>query len=171
MYREGELVVYGSTGVCRVEGCETPELPGADRSRRYYRLQPLYRSDTIFIPVDSKAYLRPVISAAEADRIIDAMPMVPAEAYHSRSTIVLAEHYKSMLDSHDCRDLVAMVRSIYAKKQRAIEERRKFGSVDERFLRQGEEMLYGELAAALGIGMDAVPAYIDARLSPRKDAV
>ena len=45
MYAAGELVVYGGEGVCRVEGVGAPSLPGMDKTRLYYTLSPLYRSD------------------------------------------------------------------------------------------------------------------------------
>ena len=48
--------------------------------------------------------------------------------------------------------------------QKLLREKRKFGAVDERFLREGEALLFGELAVALDIAPEAVPAYIQARL-------
>jgi len=36
--------------------------------------------------------------------------------------------------------------------------------VDERFMKRAEELLFGELAAALDIPPESVPGYIEARL-------
>lgn len=60
--------------------------------------------------------------------------------------------------------------SIYAKKQELKGQKRKFGVVDERYLRQAEELLFGELAVALGIDKEEVPEYIDSRLKEHKKA-
>ena len=42
MFQPGDLVVYGSTGVCRVEEITHPNMTGADRNKAYYMLNPLY---------------------------------------------------------------------------------------------------------------------------------
>ena len=54
--------------------------------------------------------------------------------------------------------------SIYAKKQEAARSQRKFGATDEQYLKRAEELLFGELAAALDISRDDVQPYIAARL-------
>ena len=66
MYQVGELVVYGTTGVCRVEGFGTPDP--MDRSgRQYYQLKPLYQDGVIYTPVEGgKVPMRPVMSAEAA---------------------------------------------------------------------------------------------------------
>lgn len=55
--------------------------------------------------------------------------------------------------------------SIYEKKQDVEKHNRKFGQVDERFMKQAEELLFSELAVALEIQRDEVREYIADRLS------
>jgi len=43
MFQPGDLVVYGTTGVCRVESIDRPNLTGADRKKEYYQLNPCIR--------------------------------------------------------------------------------------------------------------------------------
>ena len=88
MYKVGELIFYGGTGVCRVEGIEERREKGV--SRPYYVLKPTCQDGTIYIPVDTKVYMRPVISREEAERIIDAIPGIKAEAIQERSFTQLA---------------------------------------------------------------------------------
>ena len=45
---------------------------------------------TIRIPVDSKVFMRPVISRQEAEALIDAIPGMHAEACHERNFTQLA---------------------------------------------------------------------------------
>ena len=169
MFDIGDLVVYGSTGVCRVEGCTTPAecstLKGMEESRKYYVLSPVYKSGVIYAPAENpKISIRAVISADEANRLIDSMPSIDAEAFHSTKAQELKAHYQNASNTHKCADLVKLSMSIYAKKQYAVQQNRKFGQVDEHYMKQTEEMLYGEFATALGIEKDAVPAYIENRL-------
>lgn len=166
MYSVGELIVYGSTGVCRVhaKGILDKEF-GGEKGRTYYTLKPIYRNETIYAPVDTKVFIRRLISAEEADKLIDKIPKVEAEMYNSKRIQDLTDHYQSSLNSHQCEDLIELVLSIYAKKQYVENQKRKFGQIDERYMKKAEELLYGEFAAALGIDKDAVPEYIAGRIN------
>ena len=93
LYQVGELRVYGGTGVCRVEAVETPQQRGPEAGRQYYLLKPLYQDGTIRIPVDSKVFMRPVISRQEAEALIDAIPGMHAEACHERNFTQLAARF------------------------------------------------------------------------------
>ena len=53
--------------------------------------------------------------------------------------------------------------SIYAKQRQAESQKRRLGMVDERYMKQAERLLYGELSAALGISYEQVQPYIAAR--------
>lgn len=165
MYQVGDKVLYGSTGVCRVEEIKEQVFPSTGEKRLYYVLKPLYGDCVISIPVDSdKVFTRPIISREEAERVIERIPQIHAQAYHSRVTRELSEHYEAILKSHDCDSLVELTMSIYVKKQELLEKKRKFGSVDERFLKRAEELLFGELAAALDIPRDSVQSYIEEKV-------
>lgn len=165
MYEIGDLIHYGSTGVCRVTEINTRNLPGVNKNQLYYVLKPLYQECTISSPVDNqKVFMRPIISKEEAERLIDTIPTIKAEAYHSRVLRDLAEHYEAAFASHSCEDLIELTMSIYAKKKYLEQQKRKFGAVDERFMKRAEELLFGELAAALGIKKDEVQGYIHNRI-------
>lgn len=171
MYNIGELVLYGSTGVCRVSEIKTQDFPSTGEQRLYYVLKPLYQSCVISVPVDSdKVFIRPIISKDEAERLISLIPGRQCEAYQNHGTRELAQHYDSMLKSHNCEDLIDLTMSIYAKKEASAQKKRRFGSVDERFLKQAEDLLFGELAAALEIPRGEVRGYIAARVSDAEKA-
>lgn len=161
MYQVGDLVLYGSTGVCRVSEIKQQDFPNTGEQRLYYVFQPLYQDCMISMPVDSdKVFIRPIISREEAERLIGLIPSMRGQAYHSRVSRELTEHYDALLKSHDCEDLIELTMSIYAKKQDLLSQKRKFGTVDERFLKRAEDLLFGELAAALDIPRDQVQDYI-----------
>ena len=165
MFQIGDLVVYGTTGVCRVEEITRPNLTGADRNRQYYLLKPLQQDGVIYTPVDNqKVPIRPVISAQEAEALIDLIPTMQAEAYHAPTLQALAQHYQSAVHTHDCRDLIELMMSIYAKRRQVESQKRRLGMVDERFMKQAERLLYGEFSVALGIPYDAVQPYIAHRI-------
>ena len=171
MFQPGDLVVYGSTGVCRVEEITHPNMTGADRNKAYYLLKPLYQDGVIYTPAEnSKVAMRPVISSEEAEELIDLIPTIQAEACHAPTLQALAQHYRTAVQSHDCRDLIELMMSIYAKRRQAEAQKRRLGMVDERYMKQAEQLLHGELAAALGIPMEEVQPYIARRVSGKTPA-
>lgn len=166
MFQPGELVVYGSTGVCRVESIEQPNQTGPDRHRDYYRLKPLYQDGVIFSPVDNtKVAVRPVISREEAERLIALIPSIQADAYRAPTLQALAQHYQTAVQSHSCRELIELMMSIYTKQKQAEAQKRRLGMVDERYMKQAERLLYGEFAVALELPVEEVQPYIAQRVS------
>ena len=158
----GDLIVYGGTGVCRVEGLESKTVAGEEKA--FYLLRPLYQSGTISAPAGGKVFMRPVVSREEAEAIIDSMPDMPALSLHERNFTQLAARYQQLLCSHDCADIAGLVVSIHAKKRAAESLGRRFGQVDARFMKRAETLLYGEFSAALGIPYDDVEPYIRSRM-------
>ncbi|MBQ2751018.1 MAG: CarD family transcriptional regulator [Oscillospiraceae bacterium] len=171
MYNISDVVVYGNTGVCRVEDIGTPNFHGVDKSQKYYTLKPVFGDGVIYCPVDNnRVFIRPVISKEEAEKVIEEIPSINAQAYHNRSTQLLTEHYCEALNTHSCRDLIELVMSIYQKKQALLSQKRRLGQVDERFMKRAQSLLYGELAVALGIEKDEVEAYIASKMENEETA-
>ena len=167
MFQPGELVVYGSTGVCRVIVVTTPNISGIDRNKQYYHLKPLHQDGFIYCPAENpKVSIRPVISRDEALALIDLIPTMEADACHAPLQ-ALTQRYQTAVRSNDCRDLIEMMMSIYAKRRQAEAQNRRLGMVDERYMKQAERLLHGELAAALDIPFEDVPAYIAARVEKK----
>ena len=164
MFQTGQYIIYGNTGVCRVADIITKDTE-AHGIQDFYVLKPVYSDYTITTPVNgSKVFMRPVISKDEANALIDSIPAIHAEAYHNRVLRQLSDHYDEFLASHSCEDLMKLTMSIYAKKQILSQQKKKLGAVDEKYIKKGEELLFGELAAALGIEKNEVQAYIAARV-------
>jgi len=172
MYEVGQMIVYGTRGVCRVAAVSPGGTSsGGDAGRLYYTLEPLYQSCVIYAPVDGKVFMRPVITREEAEQLIDSIPDVQPEACFTRDLRELKEHYEASIFSHDCAELVALSMSIYEKRRAAERQKRRLNQTDERFMKQAEQLLFGELATALGIPSEQVPDYISKRVgSPESRA-
>ena len=78
MFQVGDLIVYGNTGVCRVEKIGTPDLAGVPDGVDYYTLSPYYSQNSkIFTPCDNdKVVMRPIISKREARKIVKEIPSI-----------------------------------------------------------------------------------------------
>lgn len=159
MYQEGELVVYGATGVCRVEGFGNPD-PRDRSGRKYYVLKPLYQDGFVYTPVDGGGPMRPVMSADAARALIALIPSIQPEVFRERTLQLLAQKYQSLMQTGDCRDLLKLTMSVREKRMQAERQNRRLGMVDEKYGRQAERLLFGELAVALNIPINAVSSYI-----------
>jgi len=165
MYHSGDLIVYGTTGVCKVEGLANPDPRGAGRDKKYYLLKPLYQDGVIYTPAEGgKVPIRPVMSADEARNLIGLIPSVKAEACHERTLQLLAQRYQSALQSGDCRDLLKLTMSVHKKRTQAEQQNHRLGMVDEKYGKQAERLLFGELAVALDIPLENVQSYIAQRV-------
>lgn len=160
MYAIGDKIIYGENGVCTVEKIEPLSMSGAPKDKLYYQLSPLVGSGTYFAPVDSDAFMRPVMSREEAEALIDAMPgIAPAICNDTRFNHVDA-FYKELFRLHSCEALVAIMKGLRTR----MSERKTRSSRAEATMRRARDILHGELSVALGIEFKDVDDYISARL-------
>ncbi len=160
MFQKGELIIYGSEGVCKVVDIGVKDMFNDKHEREYYTLSPLYRQGTIYTPVDTTVFMRPIITRNEALSLIERIPEIQGEVYENRNIRILSEHYQESLQTHDCAVLVKTIKAIYKKRELMIDRGKKLGQVDEKFFKKAEDLLYGEFAAALDIPKTEVETFI-----------
>ncbi|MDF2689745.1 MAG: hypothetical protein K0Q80_2711 [Microvirga sp.] len=164
MYKIKDVVMYGKMGACEITDITVPPDMKVARNQLYYVLKPLHENCVIYAPVDTKVFMRPAISAEEAERLIDTIPSLHPEAYREESTQDLVKHYETAIESHDCAELLRLTMAIYAKKQFIEQRGRIFGQIDKKYMKQAEDLLFGEFSFAIGIARDEVPDYIASRV-------
>lgn len=155
MYKKGEYVVYGLTGVCLVEGITTLNMKGIPGDEKYYSLVSLNQGGRIYSKVDSAhSKMRPVISKSEAECLIKEVDKVEPLKVTNEKTV--EELYKSCMRSYDVKEWVRLIKCIYQRKCKRIESGKKLTEFDQKYMRIAEEALYSELAIALGVEKDKV---------------
>ena len=108
--------------------------------------------------------MRPLISKERAIELIDSIPSAKAFQCDSHIQREVTESYEKLIRSHNCDDLIELTKLIYEKRENCKKEKKKFSSIDERFMKRAENLLFGELAAALNIMKDDVLDYISDRI-------
>ena len=161
MFEIGEKVVYGNTGVCILKDIIQKEII-KNKKQNYYVLKPLYQqNNTIYAPVDSdKIFIRKVISKSEAEELIEKIPQITEDIIIDNDPDI----YRKAFSSHDCKELIVITAIIYQKKRMAMSLKKKLGYGDEKNMRLAENLLFGELACALDIDTQEVPAYIKSKI-------
>ena len=97
MYQPGDLIIYGGEGVCRVESVGPLALSDVKSDKLYYTLQPLYRNETVFAPVEGKVFMRPVIGRKEAEALVRSIPEIRENRLENRNMRAAGEYYQKMI--------------------------------------------------------------------------
>lgn len=165
MFDIGSYVIYGKAGVCKILDV-TNRIKGEKRDKTYYVLEPIYDIGTIYSPVDNKKLkMRNLITKKEADNLIKKFNTIVPEKLTGFNSQQIVEHYKTIIATLDCLNIMKLIKSIYCKKKQIEKDRRKFGEIDRRYMEQAEDLLYGEFAVALDIPKAEVPQYIAAHVN------
>lgn len=150
MFEKGSYVVYGNSGICRIDDIAYLNMPGCDCSKQYYVLSSVSPKGTkSFLPVDNtKVVLRELITESEALSLLDEIPHI--EELGINNDKVREEKYKQLLKSCDCRDLVCILKTVQLRKRARVAIGKKITVTDDRYYRLAEDYLYSELGMVLG---------------------
>ncbi len=171
MFKKGDYVVCGNNGICKVTEITTLNMAGTPKDRLYYVLKPVYsESSTVYIPVDNhKVSLRAAINAEQTKELIAKIPSLDLVWVENDKQRELT--YKECLKQNTCEDYVRIIKTLYLRKQARLSKGQKVIGLDERYLKQAEEFLYGELAIALGIEKQSVQAYLTEEIEKAEASV
>jgi len=151
MYHVGEYIVHPGQGVCKVD-----EI--VDQPQETYMLLPVGTRHPMRIsfPVASEGRLRPVLSKAEAEELIDEYPQMDVDGFTERSAALEEEHFKNQIRRGTCRDSVRVVKTFRRRIAEVRSRNKKPPVAYERILKQASERSLSELAIALDITPDDV---------------
>lgn len=160
MFEKGEYIIYGRSGICRIEDITHLNIAGADKKRLYYVLAPLnIKGNRVYFPVDKKdANARKVITEQEAWALLDEIPDIQEIGVANEK--LREESYKQALNSCDYRQWVAVIKTLYQRKRTRLAQGKKIGATDERYLKMTEDALYGELAFVMGKNRSEMEPFI-----------
>jgi CarD family transcriptional regulator len=176
MYKVNDKIVYGTHGVCEVTDIGRLSMSVADRKKKYYTLRPVYQKESlIYVPVDSeKIPMRLILTREEVEELLQEIPAAVSleeveellQEIPQLDTIWVSNEkereylYKQVILKGDCRELVRIIKTIYFRMQSRLEDGKKVAAVDERYFRQAEDLLYGELAYVLDMKKEEMNKFI-----------
>ena len=159
MYSIGDKIIYAESGVCTVERI-APLPSGTMDDKVYYHLRPLIGTGTYFTPVDSNAFMRPVISREEAEALISSIPEIePAVCNDSRFNHVDA-FYREIFRQHTPEAMVSIIKGLNIR----MSIRKTKSSRADATMKRAKEVLHGELSVALGLNVSEVESYIKSKI-------
>ncbi len=169
MFKIGDYVVYGSTGICRIEDITHLDIGVGNSDKLYYVLVPGDgRGGRSFLPVDNtKVVLRAVISREEALELIDKIPQI--ERIGVGNDKQREEKYKELARQCDCESWVTIIKTIYVRRQERIAQGKKITATDDKYCRIAEDSLYSELGFAMGKNKDEMEVFIRERIDGNRE--
>lgn len=161
LFQVNDYVMYGSKGVCRIEGIGP--LDFGKKGTNYYFLKLLGdKAGTIYAEVGSdKVKMRKVITRNEADEIIKQITVI--EGLQIQNEKMREATYRQALESGDCLRWIELMKGLNKRQQLRDSEGKKQTDMDGRTYAKAEKLLLSELSIALGKSLTEVDAYIKER--------
>ena len=163
MFQIGEYVVHITGGICQITEIAPLNIPGADKDRNYYVLNPIKpKGGKVFVPTDSEKAIRQVMTDKEAWKLIDEIPNIKEKIVENEK--LREACYKEAIRSCDCRELIGIIKSLHTRRNQRLAEGKKTTATDYKYYKLAEENLFSELAFAIGRERDEMPQLIEDRV-------
>lgn len=151
MFNIGDLLFYGTNGVCRVsEICSSP-FDSSD-TRSFYKLTPIAENSSlvIYTPVDNtQVVMRSLISKDEAEALVARLSAI------EKITVSIEKHrkdaYREAIRDGNPDGFVKIIKTVRERRAVFRKTRRRVPDLDNDFEHTAKNCLYGELSAVLGI--------------------
>ena len=164
MFKKGEYVVHGRSGVCVVDSITTMDMSEADKDQKYYVLVPVKTPESkIFFPVDNdRIVLRAILTKNQARKVLRDMKKVePVFIANDRQREVV---YKEAIASCDCMKLAEIIKTLQVRSKEREKQGKRNTFVDDRYLKEAKDFLNHEFSIALEIDFDEIEDYIIERI-------
>ena len=157
MYVIGTPVLYGRTGVCRIEAIGPASFQEHDE-QCYYKLRAVFSTsgECIYIPVDTAVSMRPLIDSGEAVSYLEQLPQLKPQLINCRKPAELVSHYQEVLSSSNPGNLLLLIKEIYLKEKELAAHNKKLGQVDSRYLKIAERLVCEEFAMVLQTAPESI---------------
>lgn len=160
MIQINDKVLYGVHGVCNVEAVEEKKIAG--KIMEYYVLKPLYdHGSTVYVPKANEALVSKIKRIMSADEIFDTIRSIPDEeliVFENESD--RHQIFNEILCSGDRVQLIRLIKTLYVRQQKRIEQKKNLLMSDEKCMKDAERILYEEFAYVLKIERDQVLPFI-----------
>ena len=154
----GDVIIYGSHGVCRVTGLQDMRM--GEKVRPYYVLKPVYQTaSTVYVSATSdrrKTEIRHILSA---DEIFSLVKKMSTKDYTwIKDNRKRKELYGQILADGNRSELIEMIKTLRCRKQelKSTNKDKKLQESDECFLKDAEKTLCEEFAYVLNIEREEV---------------
>ena len=171
MFQIGEVVSYGTMGICTIVDIRMESLTRAGvKKQEYYVLRPASSPTCMtYVPTGNSqltAKIRRIMTKEEIDAMIDSVQGQCVEWIED--TRQRADAYQRILSGGISAKLLMLIGCLYLEKKNRSKGGKKFCSTDEKILSSAERIVSEEFSYALQIPEKEVSAYIANRMENDK---
>lgn len=150
MYEVGEIVLYGSNGVCKIE--EITEKTISKTVIEYYVLKPIATQiSTLFVPTQNEKLvgkMRKILAKEEIEKILENLPET---GEWNKNKSERFDSFKKIILDGNCLELIGLIRLLHNQERKQMSRGKRLHITDEKFLKEAERMVYGEISVVLGV--------------------
>lgn len=161
MFSIGDVVVYKTNAVCKVEAIETPTFV-KEKGKLYYKLKSLYSkgNEVVYVPVDSDVHMRSIMTSDKANECLDFLKNVKVELFSSRQPALITAHFQNILADCEITSSLRVLKEIYVREKNYAEQGKKLRQVETHFLSIVEKTVSEEMSIALDKSVDEVKSLL-----------
>lgn len=159
MFAKGSFVISSSNGVCEIRDIVKMNMTGVEKE--YYVLLPVEDEKAkVFLSIDTaEKRVRSVMTKEEAWKLIKEIKAVDETLIKNERE--REKFYKEAINSRDPKQWISIMKTLYIRREKRLEEGKKSTSMDERYFKLAENQLHGELAFSLGVEKSDVRRMIE----------
>ena len=128
-----------------------PDIKGMPDGIDYYTLQPISDShrEMIYIPVNTKAYMRSTLSHQQVMEYIDLVRQLKPVYPTSRNPKAISDFYNGLISSYKSENILQVIVSLTIKRRESLAAGKQLNRTQTNFLRWAQEMILGEFSLVL----------------------
>jgi CarD family transcriptional regulator len=159
MFRVNDYVVYGSTGVCKIDAINREDF-GDAHEREYYVLTAVHANSlSIYIPTDNTdVTMRRIMTKDEIYTLIKTIPDIDGawiDDDHQRKAM-----FSEIIQSGDQSKMVQLIKILAERKLELEKDGKSLSSADAETMKAAEKLLHNEFALVLDIAPEQVVPFI-----------
>lgn len=164
MYQIGELVIYSSHGICRIDDICQKTILG--KTRPYYVLRPIENKEnlTINAPIQQNENLiQRLINLEEANEILQSFKDEGIEWEENAN--VRYNLFNKIVQQGNRKEIAKVINTLMKKKRELKAQEKNLHKRDEELLGRVQNILYKELSIALDVSLEEIEKRINDSLS------
>lgn len=164
MIEKGQLVVYGSNGVCRVQDVRCESF-GLDK-KEYYVLNPVHNPlSTIFVPLSNPTLVEKMKPLLTKEQILAMTePSLSREDLWIEAPTLRKDRFKAVLESGDRQALLNLICTLFRKREQRERQGKKLWNFDNHALDTAQRLLQVEFGLVLGMTQEEAAQFLLERL-------
>ncbi|MCQ2545742.1 MAG: CarD family transcriptional regulator [Clostridia bacterium] len=165
-FEQGQLLVYGTNGICTVDSVDLMSFSDGMPKEMYYVLRQ-YRNqeNTFFVPLKNEkltSKMREIMQKEDIEDILMGLSDDDVKWVKDRRERV--EYLKGILHDGVSQKLLSMIILIYNQKRKLEKEGKKLPVTEAGILKSAEKLVEEEFGWVLGMEPEEVPKFIRKRL-------